>query len=60
MPSIILNLMKNNAAIKMEFSVFGKLYGTKEKVKNQKHNIRKALMNVLHLFFQDFTDRNIL
>lgn len=60
MPSVITNLMKNNAAIRMEFSVFGKLYGTKEKTKNQKHNIRRALMNVLHLFFQDFTDRDII
>jgi len=60
MPSVITNLMKNNAAIRMEFSVFGKLYGTKEKTKSQKHNIRRALMNVLHLFFQDFTDRGII
>jgi signal transduction histidine kinase len=58
-PEMIMNIMKNNAAIKMEFSVAEKLYGTKQKIKKQRHNVRKALMNILHLFFQDFTDKEI-
>lgn len=58
-PDMIMNIMKNNAGIKMEFSVAEKLYGANHKIEKQKHNVRRALMNILHLFFQDFADKGI-
>ncbi len=58
-PEAFMHIMKNNAAIKMEFSVFEKLREINPKIKKTKHRIRKAIMNILHIFFQDFGDLGI-
>lgn len=53
------HVIKNNASIKMEFSVSEKLRERNPKIKKQRHEVRKALMNIIHIFFPDFTDLNI-
>jgi len=53
------HVIKNNASIKMEFSVSEKLKEINPKIKKQRHEVRKALMNIIHIFFPDFTDLNI-
>ncbi len=58
-PSILMNIMKNNIGIKTEFSVAEKLYGPYQKPKRTRHEIKNALMSILHLFFQDFHKKNV-
>ncbi len=56
----ILNLVKNNASMKMEFSVFNKLMtGKVGKIEKQPHPLRRAFLNVAHIFFQDFGEKGI-
>jgi len=57
--SAILRIAKNNAAMKAEFSVFKKLFDTNPQLEKKSHNVHKVLMNVLYLFFPDFTDKNV-
>ena len=54
-----LRIIKNNAAIRNEFSVFKKLQETRPKIVKQKHNARRALSNILYIFYQDFNDCDV-
>lgn len=56
----IQNLVKNNTATKIQFSIFKKIFsGKNEKLNKQIHGLRKAFLNVAHNFFQSFFDKNI-
>ena len=54
-----LRIAKHNLAMKAEFSVFNKLYDELPKLDTKIHQIRKVILNVLHTFFIDFSDKNI-
>jgi hypothetical protein len=54
-----LKIVKNNGAMKIEFSVFNKLKETNPKLDIQEHSIRKVILNTVHIFFQDFTDSGV-
>lgn len=56
----LLRIAKNNASMKTEFSVFNKLFDSNPRLENKYHNIHKVLMNILYLFFPDFTDKNVI
>ena len=56
-----LRIAKNNASMKTEFSVFKKLNDSSAlSFSFIRHPIRKVLMNVFHIFFQDFTDKGVI
>lgn len=56
----IQNLVKNNTATKIQFSIFKKIFsGRNEKLNKQVHELRKAFLNVAHNFFQSFFNKNI-
>lgn len=55
----LLRIAKNNAAMKVEFSVFKKLFDSNPELQKKEHNVHKVLMNVFYLFFPDFTDKNV-
>jgi light-regulated signal transduction histidine kinase (bacteriophytochrome) len=55
----LLRIAKNNASMKVEFSVFKKLFDSNPVLQRRKHNIHKVLMNMFYLFFPDFTDKNV-
>ncbi len=55
----MLKMAKNNAAMKVEFSVFKKLFDLNPDLRATNHNVHKVLMNVFYLFFPDFTDKNV-
>lgn len=55
----LLRIAKNNAAMKTEFSVFDKLFNQKLVLRPSSHTFHKVLMNVLYLFFPDFTDKDV-
>lgn len=54
-----LKFMKNNIAMKSEFSVFAKLYDENPNLSIRQHNIHRVLMNILYSFFPDFTDKHV-
>lgn len=54
-----LRIAKNNISIKTEFTVFKKLYESSPTLSIKNHPIRKVVLNVLHIFFQDFTDKDV-
>lgn len=56
----LLRIAKNNAAMKTEFSVFKKLFDSDPHLEKKSHNVHKVLMNILYLFFPDFTDKHVL
>ena len=56
----MLRIAKNNAAVKAEFSVFNKIFDSNPRLERKNHNIHKVLMNILYLFFPDFTDKHVL
>lgn len=55
----LLRIAKNNAAMKAEFAVFRKLFDKNPQLKKINHNVHKVLMNIIYLFFPDFTDKNV-
>lgn len=55
----LLRIAKNNAAMKAEFSVFKKLFESSPRLEKRSHNVHKVLMNILYLFFPDFTDKDV-
>ncbi len=55
----LLKMAKNNAAMKVEFSVFKKLFDLNPDLRATNHNMHKVLMNVFYLFFPDFTDKDV-
>jgi signal transduction histidine kinase len=56
---VLLRIAKNNAAMKAEFSVFKKLFNPLPEMRPSYHVLHKVLMNVLYLFFSDFTDKKV-
>lgn len=54
-----LRIAKNNAAMKVEFSVINKLMEGETTIRNRRHQIRKVTLNLFHIFFQDFKDINV-
>lgn len=56
----LLRIAKNNAAMKTEFSVFNKLFDSNPRLEKKSHNVHKVLMNILYLFFPDFTDKHVI
>ena len=56
---MFIRIAKNNSAMKTEFAVFKKLYEPNALLHPKRHTVRKVLLNVLHTFFQDFTDQGI-
>lgn len=54
-----LRIAKNNAAMKTEFSVFKKLFEGSIVLQKKNHPIRKVVLNLFHIFFQDFNDLNV-
>jgi signal transduction histidine kinase len=56
---MFLRIAKNNAAMKTEFAVFRKLLEPKPLLLFKMHRIHKVLLNILHVFFQDFSEQNI-
>jgi K+-sensing histidine kinase KdpD len=55
-PLTFLRIIKNNAAIRNEFSVFKMLQEARPRIEKQKHEIRRALSNILYRFTQEFED----
>ncbi|MFZ4878737.1 sensor histidine kinase [Janthinobacterium sp. Mn2066] len=55
----LLKIAKNNAAMKTEFSVFKKLFNTTPDLRPSMHIVHKVVMNILYLFFSDFTDKSV-
>lgn len=56
----VLKLIKNNTAIKMEFSLFqNALMNKNPQLEKQFHPLRKALMNVVLNFSQDFYEKGV-
>lgn len=54
-----LRIAKNNAAMKVEFSVINKLMEGETTVRNRRHQIKKVTLNLFHIFFQDFKDISV-
>lgn len=55
----LLRIAKNNASMKTEISVFNKLFIATSDLRPYVHTMHKVLMNVLYLFFPDFTDKSV-
>lgn len=54
-----LRIAKNSIAMKAEFTVFKKLDGGSGTLQKQYHNIRKVVLTVLHVFYQDFKELDV-
>lgn len=54
-----LRVAKNNISMKVEFSVFDKLMEKQPRLTIEKHDVRKVVLSVLQIFFQDFQEREI-
>ncbi len=58
--TLFLRIAKNNLHMKSEFSIYRKLARNETvKLETKTHDIRKVLLNVLHTFFSDFSDKHI-
>ncbi len=57
--NMFLRIAKNNSSMKTEFAVFKKLVDTNPTLSVRRHNVKKVLLNVLHVFFEDFTSKSI-
>lgn len=55
----LIRIAKNNAAIKTEFSVFKRFSDADTPLFKRNHSVHKVLMNMLYIFFSDFTDKNV-
>lgn len=56
---MFLQIMKNNAGIRTEIEMFQKLYKGERNYQGRPHKVHPILLNVLHVFFQDFTNKNV-
>lgn len=56
---VLLRIAKNNASMKTEFSVFKKLFVAQPDLRPSFHMMHKVLMNILYLFFPEFTDKEV-
>ena len=54
-----LRIAKHNIAMKTEFSVFKKLFENNPALEFSNHPLRKVILNILHTFFQDFSDKHV-
>lgn len=54
-----LRIAKNSIAMKAEFTVFKKLNGGSETLQKQPHSLRKVILTVLHVFYQDFKELDV-
>ncbi|WP_026705880.1 sensor histidine kinase [Flavobacterium soli] len=54
-----LRIAKNSIAMKAEFTVFKKLDGGQETLQKQPHPIKKVILTVLHVFYQDFKELDV-
>lgn len=54
-----LRIAKNSIAMKSEFTVFKKLDGGTATLQKQPHYIRKVILTVLHVFYQDFKELDV-
>nr|WP_315141185.1 hypothetical protein [uncultured Flavobacterium sp.] len=54
-----LRIAKNSIAMKAEFTVFKKLDGGSATLQKQQHYIRKVVLTVLHVFYQDFKELDV-
>lgn len=54
-----LAIAKANASMKTEFSVFKNLFNPQPHLQRKHHVVHKVLMNILYLFFPDFTDKDV-
>ena len=54
-----LRIAKNSIAMKAEFTVFKKLDGGTETLQKQPHSIKKVILTVLHVFYQDFKELDV-
>ncbi len=55
----ILKILHSSTGLKMEFSVYSKLFHSNPTLSKNIHSIHKVLLNILYGFFPDFTDRHI-
>lgn len=56
---MFLRIAKHNIHMKSEFSIYRKLERENSALEKRDHPIHKVLMNVLHSFFVDFSDKNV-
>lgn len=56
---MFLRIAKHNIHMKSEFSIYKKLDRDNPTLDFRNHVIHKVLMNVLHTFFVDFSDKNV-
>jgi light-regulated signal transduction histidine kinase (bacteriophytochrome) len=56
---MFLRLAKHNIHMKSEFSIYKKLDRANPTLEKRNHPIHKVLMNVLHSFFVDFSDKDV-
>ena len=56
---MFLRIAKHNIHMKSEFSIYKKLERAEPTLDKRKHSIHKVLMNVLHTFFVDFSDKDV-
>lgn len=56
---MFLRMTKNNIHMKSEFSIFNKMERANPKLEIRKHPIRKVLLNVLHTFFVDLSEKDV-
>lgn len=55
----LIRMHKNDIAMKVNFNVFKKLYDRSPATNFLKHPLHRVVLNVLHVFFQDFTDKGV-
>ncbi len=56
---MFIRMAKHNIHMKSEFSIYKKLDRANPTFDKRPHPIHKVLMNVLHTFFSDFSDKNV-
>jgi len=56
---MFLRIAKHNIHMKSEFSIYKKLDRSNPLLEIRKHPIRKVVLNVLHTFFIDFSDKDV-
>ena len=54
-----LRIAKNSIAMKAEFTVFKKLDGDPSLLQFQLYDIRRVILTVLHVFYQDFNENDV-
>jgi signal transduction histidine kinase len=55
----LLRLNKHNIAMKCEFGSFSKVFDRNSEASKRPHAIRRVVLNTLHTFFPDFTDKRV-